>query len=72
MRPHPELLAGGAVPFTVGSTPAPALRLQDAVARLELTGLPFVFFCDRSSKWGSVLYRRHDGDYGRFTPPTQQ
>ncbi|MFI9415403.1 HPF/RaiA family ribosome-associated protein [Nocardia gamkensis] len=72
IQPRPELVTSGAVPFTVSPTPAPILRLQDAVARLELTGLPFVFFCDRSSNRGSVLYHRYDGDYGLITPPTQQ
>ncbi|WP_084510246.1 ribosome hibernation promotion factor [Nocardia lijiangensis] len=72
LDPHPESVTHSAVPFTVSPTPAPALQVQDAIARLELTGLPFVFFRDRASNRGSVLYHRYDGDYGLITPPTQQ
>jgi hypothetical protein len=48
---------------------APAkLTLEDAEQALELGGLPFVFFIDRSSGRGSVLYHRYDGHYGLITP----
>ncbi|WP_245668508.1 ribosome hibernation promotion factor [Nocardia xishanensis] len=70
--PRPASVTRSAVSFTVSPTPAPALDVEDAVARLELTGLPFVFFRDRASNRGSVLYHRYDGDYGLITPPTQQ
>ena len=37
-------------------------------ARLELSGLPFVFFVDRHTDVGCVLYIRYDGHYGLITP----
>lgn len=49
LDPHPESVACTAVPFTVSPIPAPALEVEDAIARLELAGLPFVFFRDRAS-----------------------
>ncbi|MGQ4601392.1 sigma 54 modulation/S30EA ribosomal C-terminal domain-containing protein [Nocardia sp. R6R-6] len=70
--PLPEAVTHGAVTFTMSPAPAPALDLHEAIARLELTGLPFVFFQDKASNRGSVLYHRYDGDYGLITPPTRQ
>ncbi|MEU2035896.1 ribosome hibernation promotion factor [Nocardia amamiensis] len=70
--PRPEAVTRGAVSFTMSPTPAPVLDIQDAITRLELTGLPFVFFRDKASKRGSVLYHRYDGDYGLITPPTRR
>ncbi|MFJ8625111.1 HPF/RaiA family ribosome-associated protein [Kitasatospora sp. NPDC093550] len=47
---------------------APRLTVDDAVARLDLSGLPFVFFTDAATGRGNVLYHRYDGHYGLITP----
>ncbi|MFD8413732.1 sigma 54 modulation/S30EA ribosomal C-terminal domain-containing protein (plasmid) [Streptomyces sp. HUAS TT3] len=50
--------------------PVPRTSLAEARTRLELTGLPFVFFLDTATGRGSVLYHRYDGHYGLITPRT--
>jgi hypothetical protein len=48
---------------------APArLSLDDAQQALEIGGLPFVFFVDRATDRGAVLYHRYDGHYGLIVP----
>lgn len=49
----------------VGS--APMLSESEAVARLDLSGEPFVFYLDRETGRGRVLYLRYDGHYGLIT-----
>ncbi|WP_109522688.1 MULTISPECIES: sigma 54 modulation/S30EA ribosomal C-terminal domain-containing protein [Nocardia] len=71
VNPHPESVIRGAITYTISGSAAPTLDIGAAVDRLELTGWPFVFFCDRDSNRGSVLYHRYDGDYGLITPPTR-
>ena len=44
--------------------PAPVLDETEARERLELSGEPFVFYRDRDSGRGRVLYLRYDGHYG--------
>ncbi|MET9492956.1 sigma 54 modulation/S30EA ribosomal C-terminal domain-containing protein [Nocardia sp. NPDC006630] len=66
--PRPDEVARGATAFTISPTPAPTLELDGVIARLELTGWPFVFFRDRALDRGSVLYHRYDGHYGMITP----
>ena len=56
-----------APPLTVSSHAAPRLTAAEAAERLELTGLPFVFFADQGTGRGSVLYHRYDGHYGLIT-----
>ncbi len=46
---------------------APALSEAGAVARLELSGEPFVFYLDVEDGRGRVLYMRYDGHYGLIT-----
>ncbi|MFI8458033.1 sigma 54 modulation/S30EA ribosomal C-terminal domain-containing protein [Kitasatospora sp. NPDC085464] len=46
----------------------PELTVAEAVSRLDLTGLPFVFFTDTATGRGNVLYHRYDGHYGLITP----
>jgi ribosome-associated translation inhibitor RaiA len=65
--------AGGAhVPsaasLTISEHHAPELQVTEAIARLELVGLPFVFFADPATGRGAVLYHRYDGHYGLITP----
>lgn len=66
--PRPEAVLRGASPFTVSPTPAPVLEIDGAIARLELTGWPFVFFRAGARGRGAVLYHRYDGHYGLITP----
>ena len=56
-----------AVPLTVNSHRIPTLTTAEAAARLALGWLPFVFFTDRSTGRGALLYRRYDGDLGQIT-----
>ncbi|MBH0779359.1 sigma 54 modulation/S30EA ribosomal C-terminal domain-containing protein [Nocardia bovistercoris] len=69
--PRPGAITTGALPISMSPTPAPSLDIDDAVVRLEATGMPFVFFHDRATGRGTVLYHRYDGDYGVITPPTR-
>ncbi|UXA18985.1 sigma 54 modulation/S30EA ribosomal C-terminal domain-containing protein [Mycobacterium sp. SMC-4] len=65
-------LAGEVAPFTAKVTisphPLPCLREQDALERLGLLDLPFLFFIDAAQGRASALYRRFDGDYAVITP----
>ncbi|MFF9868917.1 sigma 54 modulation/S30EA ribosomal C-terminal domain-containing protein [Streptomyces sp. NPDC013953] len=54
--------------MSVSTIPVPTSRVDEAVQRLHLTGLPFVFFHDTATGRGSVLYHRYDGHYGLITP----
>jgi ribosome-associated translation inhibitor RaiA len=47
---------------------APSESVEEAIERLETTGEQFVFFNDRQSSRGNVLYHRYDGHYGLITP----
>ncbi|WP_239476627.1 ribosome hibernation promotion factor [Nocardia arizonensis] len=68
LEPRPDAVTGGSVPITVSPVPASVADVEEAVARLELTGWPFVFFRDRDRDRGCVLYHRYDGHYGLLTP----
>jgi Sigma 54 modulation/S30EA ribosomal protein C terminus len=63
-------LAGGdtrgpySASVTVSPQPAPVLDADDAVRRMTLTGLPFVFYVDAGHGRGALLYRGHDGRVG--------
>lgn len=53
----------------IASTVAvPRLALEEAVDRIGVTGERFVFFENRDTSRGNVLYRRYDGDYGLVKP----
>jgi hypothetical protein len=56
------------LPVTVSQHPAPCLTEQEAISRLGLLGLPFLFFIDAAPGRASVLYHRYDGHYGLITP----
>ncbi|MEE6177630.1 ribosome hibernation promotion factor [Mycobacterium sp. 050134] len=64
--------AGNLTPFeapvTISSQPAPRLTADQAIERIGLLGLPFLFFVDAARGRGSVLYHRYDGHYGLITP----
>ncbi|WP_042364536.1 ribosome hibernation promotion factor [Streptacidiphilus neutrinimicus] len=66
---HPEPRLGPVVaPLTVSPTAAPVLDLPAAKKRLDITGLPFVFFADAQTGRGNILYHRYDGHYGLIAP----
>ncbi|ASN22840.1 hypothetical protein LK07_01015 [Streptomyces pluripotens] len=68
VHPQPGLAGPVAVPLTVSELPAPRMTLAEAKQRLDIGGLPFVFFADDSSGRGNVLYHRYDGHYGLICP----
>jgi hypothetical protein len=53
----------GPVAFTPAHD-APVLTRADAVARLDVTDEPFVFFVETPGGRGQAVYRRYDGHYG--------
>ncbi len=57
-----------AVAVTVSPQPAPLLDTAEAVERLRITGLPFLFYVDADRERANVLYHRDDGDYGLIDP----
>ncbi len=61
-------LAPYEMPLTISSQPAPRLTVEQAIERIGLLGLPFLFFVDTARDRGSVLYHRYDGHYGLITP----
>jgi hypothetical protein len=61
-------ISAGSLPVTVSATPAPMLSTDEAVARLNAVGLPFLFYLDGEHARGCVLYRRYDGHYGLVSP----
>ncbi|GAA1654554.1 HPF/RaiA family ribosome-associated protein [Nonomuraea maheshkhaliensis] len=67
VTPQPARLGPVSVPLTFSPASAPRLTVAQATARLEATGLPFVFFADAGTGRGQVLYHRYDGDYGLIT-----
>lgn len=66
--PGPHELAPFELPVTISDQPAPRLTVREAVDRLNLIGLPFLFFLDVERGRGAVLYHRYDGHYGLITP----
>ncbi|GAA2899197.1 HPF/RaiA family ribosome-associated protein [Streptosporangium fragile] len=68
LDPQPHRLGPTSVPLTVSAMPAPVLDAAEAAERLEITGLPFVFFTDAATGRGNVVYHRYDGHYGLITP----
>ena len=68
LSPDPEHVLPTAAPLTVSPHPAPTLTLPEAIERLELTQLPFMFFSDQATGRGNVIYHRYDGHYGLITP----
>lgn len=69
-EPRPDLLelepVGSAV--TVSDVRAPRLELDEAKARLEDLGWPFIFFVNSQTGRGNLIYHRYDGHYGLITP----
>ncbi|GAA0552776.1 MULTISPECIES: hypothetical protein [Streptomyces] len=51
-RVHPHLSGLVAVPLTLSDLPAPRMNVARAKQRLDLAGLPFVFFADDTTGRG--------------------
>jgi hypothetical protein len=51
-------------PFRIDERQPPLLGVDEALELLDLAAEPFVFFVDRDSRRGAVVYRRYDGAYG--------
>lgn len=62
LRPAPPP-SPNTVPLTVDPRPAPALEPEQAIARLEETGLSHLFHADPETGRGLLLYRRFDTRY---------
>jgi hypothetical protein len=65
MRP-PTLPA--LLPLTINAHKVPVLTEREAVAHLAQGWLPYVFYTDRTTGRGHLLYRRYDGDLGLIAP----
>jgi hypothetical protein len=52
----------------------PALTATQAADRLAAGWLPFLFYTDRDTRRGNLLYRRYDGNLSLITPtvPAEQ
>lgn len=70
--PGPGEFGAIRLPLTFGTEPAPRLTVEEAVARSNETGQPFLFFVDTARDRGAVLYRRYDGHYGLITPSAEK
>lgn len=68
VEPDPDRLGATVEPITLSPHPAPRLTEPEAVERLNLTGLPFVFFVNADTGRANVLYHRYDGHYGLISP----
>jgi ribosome-associated translation inhibitor RaiA len=67
----PELaddLAPVQMSLTISPQPAPRLTVEEAIERIGLLGLPFLFFVDAAVGRGCVVYHRYDGHYGLIAP----
>lgn len=69
-RLHPADVDSGptAIELTVAEHAPARATLDDAIARLDAGGEPFVFYADSDTGRGCVVYRRYDGHYGLITP----
>jgi ribosome-associated translation inhibitor RaiA len=69
VNPQPaDELAPFELPLTISPQPAPPLTVEEAIERIGLLGLPFLFFVDTARRRGALLYHRYDGHYGLITP----
>ena len=59
---------GCSVPVAVCPDRPSRLTATAAARRLSLTGAAYLFFIDRGTGRGNVVYHRYDGHYGLITP----
>jgi hypothetical protein len=62
-HPRSGRLGPVAASITVSKMPAPRLSLAKAIARLDATGQPFVFFVNVETGRGKLIHHRYDGHY---------
>ena len=48
------------------------VTLETAIEEMNAVNHRFVYFVDRDSERGSIVYRRYDGHYGLMTPPENE
>jgi hypothetical protein len=56
------------LPMTVNSHRVPTFTETDAANHLAQGWLPYVFYTDRTSGRGNLVYRRYDGELGLISP----
>lgn len=55
----------------VNEAEAPVITAADAISRLNISEMAFIFFRDFDRGRSTVLYRRYDGHYGLLVPSTR-
>lgn len=68
IEPSELELGPTAVPIDLSRLAVPELGLSEAIERIGAGNEPRVFFCNRATRRGNVLYVRQDGNYGVITP----
>jgi Sigma 54 modulation/S30EA ribosomal protein C terminus len=68
LTPCPEELRPCGPDVEIDPVPAPTMTDAEAIIRLDRTDAAFVFFRDRATGRGKVLYRRAHGGYGLIGP----
>jgi hypothetical protein len=63
----PEAIDRVELPLARGPHPA-TMTVEDALAVLDESDAPFVFFVDVARGRGALAYRRYDGHYGLIVP----
>ena len=63
-----DQLSAFELPAILSPQPVPCLDEREAIERLGLVGLPFLFFVDAADGRADVLYHRYDGHYGLISP----
>jgi ribosome-associated translation inhibitor RaiA len=58
--------------IAVAEHPAPVLSLDEAIERLGAHDERFIFFLNRATGRGNVVYHRYDGHYGLIAPDASQ
>lgn len=66
-HPQPTRAARWPCRSPSATCPPPRMPLAGAEQRLDIGGLPFVFFADDTTGRGNALYHRYDGHYGLIT-----
>jgi hypothetical protein len=56
------------LPLTVNAHKVPTFTEREAAAHLAHGWLPYVFYTDRTTSRGHLLYRRYDGNLGLIAP----
>jgi len=65
--PMKEYLGVPSASIAISGQDPTIMTSAEAIENLELSGAAFVFFIDRQSLHGCVLYHRHDGNLGLIT-----